>query len=503
MTTHASGFPGLGRWFGLWVAVLSLPALAAIALGWYWLQGGAGASLPGYWQYAFGGLLALTCFLALVAGVFFNRAVLRPLRSLSRHVEAIASGDLTQRIEQTAASEIGAVHASLRRLQDSLSRLVHGVRNGMAGISSGTQELVAGNADLGSRTEQQASALQQTVVSMEQLSTTVRQNADNARQANQLASMASDVAHRGGSAVGEVVATMNGISDSSQKIADIVGVIDSIAFQTNILALNAAVEAARAGEQGKGFAVVASEVRALAQRSAQAAKEIKTLIEDSVRKVSEGSGQVETAGATMQEIVESVARVTDIMGEISAATTEQASGIEEINRAIASMDEMTRNNASLVQKEALAVSSLDKDVAQVFQAVSGFRALEGQVIDVMASLPQAAPVAAVGLASKRAGVETAARRATAASGAAAQARSAIARPAPANGQKNAALAQSGSEKGAATGTKTAAPARQAASHASGKEHASASIGAVPAAQAQRPPRKPSQPVASDDDWVEF
>ena len=271
-------------------------------------------------------MLAIALVLALGCWVFINRTVLRPLHQAGDHFDKIASGDFTGRIEVRSTNEIGQLFGAIKRMQESLTRTVAMVRRGVDEINVGSREISAGNTDLSSRTEQQAASLEETAASMEQLASTVKQNADNARQANQLAASASDVAERGGSAVAEVVSTMQGISASSRKISEIVSVIDGIAFQTNILALNAAVEAARAGEQGKGFAVVAGEVRSLAQRSAQAAKEIKGLIEDSVTKVGAGSQQVERAGATMQEIVASVKRVTDIMGEISAASEEQSSG---------------------------------------------------------------------------------------------------------------------------------------------------------------------------------
>jgi len=258
------------------------------------------------------------------------------------------------------------------------------VRRGVDEINVGSREISAGNTDLSSRTEQQAASLEETAASMEQLASTVKQNADNARQANQLAASASDVAERGGSAVSEVVSTMQGISASSRKISEIVSVIDGIAFQTNILALNAAVEAARAGEQGKGFAVVAGEVRSLAQRSAQAAKEIKGLIEDSVTKVGAGSQQVERAGATMQEIVASVKRVTDIMGEISAASEEQSSGIDQVNRAVSQMDEVTQQNAALVEEAAAAAGSLQDQAHRLAEAVAVFKINAGEVIEVPA-----------------------------------------------------------------------------------------------------------------------
>jgi len=328
-------------------------------------------------------VLAVFAF-GLTSHWYVGRQVVRPLREAGQVFDRIASGDLTQRIEVRSGNEIGALFTALRRMQESLTRTVSAVRAGVDEINVGAREIAAGNTDLSSRTEEQAASLEETAASMEELAGTVKQNADNARQANQLAASASDVAERGGAAVSEVVSTMQEISASSRKISEIVSVIDGIAFQTNILALNAAVEAARAGEQGKGFAVVAGEVRSLAQRSAQAAKEIKSLIEDSVSKVDAGSQQVERAGATMQEIVASVKRVTDIMGEISAASEEQSSGIEQVNRAVAQMDEVTQQNAALVEQAAAAAGSLQEQAQKLAQAVAVFKINAGEVIEVPA-----------------------------------------------------------------------------------------------------------------------
>ncbi|WP_419343154.1 methyl-accepting chemotaxis protein [Achromobacter sp. PD1] len=329
-------------------------------------------------------MLAISLALALGCWLFISRTVLRPLREAGDHFEKISGGDFTGRIDVRSTNEIGQLFGAIKRMQESLTRTVALVRRGVDEINVGSSEISAGNTDLSSRTEQQAASLEETAASMEELASTVKQNADNARQANQLAASASDVAERGGSAVSEVVSTMQGISASSRKISEIVSVIDGIAFQTNILALNAAVEAARAGEQGKGFAVVAGEVRSLAQRSAQAAKEIKGLIEDSVSKVGAGSQQVERAGATMQEIVASVKRVTDIMGEISAASEEQSSGIDQVNRAVSQMDEVTQQNAALVEEAAAAAGSLQEQAQRLAEAVSVFKINAGEVIEVPA-----------------------------------------------------------------------------------------------------------------------
>ncbi|MFY3136141.1 methyl-accepting chemotaxis protein [Achromobacter xylosoxidans] len=329
-------------------------------------------------------LLVIAVVLAIGCWIFINRTVLKPLHEAGDHFEKISGGDFTGRIEVRSTNEIGQLFAAIKRMQESLTRTVATVRRGVDEINVGSREISAGNTDLSSRTEEQAASLEETAASMEELASTVKQNADNARQANQLAASASDVAERGGAAVAEVVNTMQGISASSRKISEIVSVIDGIAFQTNILALNAAVEAARAGEQGKGFAVVAGEVRSLAQRSAQAAKEIKGLIEDSVSKVGAGSQQVERAGATMQEIVASVKRVTDIMGEISAASEEQSSGIDQVNRAVSQMDEVTQQNAALVEEAAAAAGSLQEQAQRLAEAVAVFKINAGDVIEVPA-----------------------------------------------------------------------------------------------------------------------
>lgn len=328
------------------------------------------------------GCTVLILLLALITYAFFNARLFQPLKRLPSQFDAIASGDLSQHSSSKIQDEVGRVFEALQRMQDSLGRTFSLVRQGVIKISTDSEKIANSNTSLSARIEEEAAALQQTAASMEQLAGTVRQNADNAHQANQLAATASTVAQRGGEAVNEVVNTMQGISASSSKIADIVGVIDSIAFQTNILALNAAVEAARAGEQGRGFAVVASEVRALAQRSAQAAREITALIEDSVAKVSEGSGQVERAGATMQEIVDSVKRVTDIMGEISAATIEQASGIDQVNRAVSQMDLSTLENAQMVEQNARYAAAMSSQVQNLNHTLTRYLSADTKTLEV-------------------------------------------------------------------------------------------------------------------------
>jgi methyl-accepting chemotaxis protein len=331
--------------------------------------------------------------LAIGLGLFITRIITRPLLEAVRVAKLVAKGDLTSRIEADCADETGQLLEALKEMNDGLTAIVNEVRNGSSSIATATEQIAAGNADLSQRTEEQASALEETASSMEELTSTVKQNADNAQQANQLAISASGVAVKGGDVIHRVVTTMEAISASSRKIADIIGVIDGIAFQTNILALNAAVEAARAGEQGRGFAVVAGEVRSLAQRSAAAAKEIKALIEDSVLKVEGGSKLVEEAGETTQEIVASIRRVTDIMGEISAASVEQSGGIEQVNTAITQMDEVTQQNAALVEEASAAAESLEEQANQLVQVVAGFRLPEGKGVPQLAHAPQGAQAA--------------------------------------------------------------------------------------------------------------
>ena len=343
-------------------------------------------------------LTACSVLLGALASWLLTRGIVRPIREAVELAETVASGDLTRRIESSARDETGALLRALGHMNDSLVNIVGQVRSGTVTISGASGEIAAGNLDLSARTEQQASALEQTAASMEELTGTVRQNADNARQANQLAQTASSVAVDGGAVVSQVIATMGSINASSRKIVDIIGVIDGIAFQTNILALNAAVEAARAGEQGRGFAVVASEVRTLAQRSAAAAKEIKTLIGDSVGKVDAGTKLVDQAGATMEQVVESIRRVTDIMAEITHASTEQTGGIEQVNAAIGQMDEATQQNAALVEEAAAAAGAMREQAAKLAEVVGVFK-VEGRAV-VAAQAPAPAPVKQLARAAK-------------------------------------------------------------------------------------------------------
>ncbi len=321
-------------------------------------------------------MLAIAALAVLLGGGFAwwtTRSITRPVRHAVEVAQHVADGNLCSEIRTGARDEIGQLLEALRQMNGSLTRIVADVRGGAETIATASAEIADGNLDLSARTEQQAGALEETAAAMEELTSTVRQNAENAQQANQLASDASGVAARSGEVVQQVVSTMQGISEASRRIVDIIGVIDGIAFQTNILALNAAVEAARAGEQGRGFAVVASEVRSLAQRSATAAKEIKVLIDDSVAQVDAGGRLVVQAGATMGEVVDSVRRVSHIVGEISMATQEQRAGIEQVNHAITHMDETTQQNAALVEQAAAAAKSLQDQSQRLRELVGIFR----------------------------------------------------------------------------------------------------------------------------------
>ncbi|MFM8769316.1 MAG: methyl-accepting chemotaxis protein [Rubrivivax sp.] len=317
------------------------------------------------------GVLAVLTSLALA--VALTRMQTRPLQQAVEVARAVASGDLTRQITAEGQNEAAKLLRALQEMQSSLARVVGAVRQGAEVVASASEQIAQGNQDLAQRTQETAAALEETAASAEELGSTVGHNADNARAANQLARQASEVASQGGQAVGQVVDTMRGINESSRKIADIIGVIDGIAFQTNILALNAAVEAARAGEAGRGFAVVASEVRSLAQRSAEAAREIKTLISASVARVEQGSQQVDAAGSTMSEVVAAIGRVTDLMGEISAATSEQSTGIGQVGEAVSQMERTTQQNASLVEESAAAAEALAEQAQALVAEVDMFK----------------------------------------------------------------------------------------------------------------------------------
>jgi methyl-accepting chemotaxis protein len=333
-------------------------------------------------------VVAFAVVVAVALGVVLTRMITAPLASAVRVAKEISVGNLAMPVAASGQDEIAELLHALEDMRRSLTKVVSGVRRSADGVSVASTEIAQGNNDLSARTEHQASALEQTASSMEELGSTVRQNAENARTANQLAMSASTVATHGGNVVTEVVETMKGINESSRKIADIIGVIDGIAFQTNILALNAAVEAARAGEQGRGFAVVAGEVRSLAQRSAQAAREIKGLINASVERVEQGSALVDRAGATMTDVVTSIRRVTDIMGEISAASSEQSAGVAQVGEAITQMDQATQQNAALVEQSAAAASSLTTQAQELVNAVSVFKLAEGDTAGGLLARPQ-------------------------------------------------------------------------------------------------------------------
>ncbi|NPT55696.1 methyl-accepting chemotaxis protein [Paraburkholderia elongata] len=429
--------------------------------------------------------------LLVVVGIRFalRGLIVQPLNDATACFERIASGDLSETIEVFSRNEIGRLFAGIKRMQDSMATMVKAVHSSTESIDTGAREIAMGNTDLSQRTEQQAASLQETASSMEQLTGTVRQNAENARQASQLAVNASDIATRGGDVVSQVVTTMQDIATSSNKVVDIIGVIEGIAFQTNILALNAAVEAARAGEQGRGFAVVAGEVRSLAQRSASAAKEIKELIGDSVDKVQSGSALVGRAGTTMDEIVQAVRRVTDIMGEISAASEEQSGGIEQVNRAVVQMDEVTQQNAALVEQAAAAAASLEEQTRQLQTVVNGWKVAGGQARStVTAARPQAA--------ARPNGSKSGSQRAQSAKAAA---------QAPAHTAAHPAAGKAASTATHAAHATHAAPA--SATHAAGTTRVEPALKPKTARAASESAARPAQAGAatagSDADWETF
>ncbi|MBB1631975.1 methyl-accepting chemotaxis protein [Cupriavidus sp. UME77] len=434
------------------------------------------------------GLAAAAVALAAVLGIGITRSITRPARQALDAAQALAHGNLTYVIQASSDDEMGRMLGALERAFGQLATLVHGIQGATRSIDGATREIAKGNTDLSQRTEEQAASLEQTAASMEQLTSTVKQNAANARHANELAVSASGVATAGGHAVRGVVETMQHISQSSAKVAEIVGVIEGIAFQTNILALNAAVEAARAGEQGRGFGVVAAEVRSLAQRSSSAAKEIGQLINGSVGQVAHGAKQVEDAGRTMDDIVGAVKRVTDIMGEIAAASEEQSCGIEQVNRAINQMESVTQQNAALVEQAAAAAESLQQQAAGLVDDVSRFQVTPAQTQVARAPAPAARAVAAARVAPAAAGRRPAAH--TAAGGKShPPARPGAARPTPAKPVAPAARAAQ------AVQVVQAAPAAPAArvAPATATKPAARPAAVAPRAGAARTPREPVLP----------
>ncbi|SFF63221.1 methyl-accepting chemotaxis protein [Duganella sp. CF458] len=447
------------------------------------------------------GLLVLATLLSIVAGYLITRSVTGPLLQAVEVAETVAQGDLTADIDTSRQDETGRLLHALKDMVASLKTTVGSVRASTDTINTAAAEIAAGNLDLSRRTEQQAASLEETASSMEELTSTVRQNADNARQANQLVVSAASHASEGGQVVGEVVDTMGGIKASSARMADIISVIDGIAFQTNILALNAAVEAARAGEQGRGFAVVASEVRNLAQRSAAAAKEIKELIDDSIAKVDAGGALVDRAGATMQQIVASVQQVADIMNEITSASQEQSSGIEQVNTAIVEMDNATQQNAALVEQAAAAARSMQEQSERLVEAVAVFR-MEGSAgAYAAARAPAASTSTAVSVPVRATVPPLRAARGTASGSGGRNAASPTRRPAAASKEAAArdAVAEDIVEAQVAdTPSVSTAAARSRASAAGAGGRASAARSA-----SAKPAPAPARATPPGDDWEEF
>jgi methyl-accepting chemotaxis protein len=376
-------------------------------------------------------LIVAAVLVSVALGFAITASITGPLQEGILFSKAVAAGDLTASIDVDGRDEVSRLMQALMSMKEALVKVVTSVREGSQSVATASAEIAQGNSDLSSRTEQQASALQETAASMEQLGATVRQNAEAARQANKLATSASAVAVKGGQVVGQVVETMKGINESSRKISDIISVIDGIAFQTNILALNAAVEAARAGDQGRGFAVVASEVRSLAGRSAEAAKEIKGLINASVERVEQGTSLVDQAGVTMTEVVSSIRRVTDIVGEISSASDEQATGVSQVSEAVIQMDSATQQNAALVEQMAAAATSLKSQAGELVQTVSLFKlGLQGSLPRVQVRVANPASTSFQGHERRQTSTSNPVPKSSAASAAAAKSNVAFAKPKP-------------------------------------------------------------------------